>query len=194
MPVLAKFREYNLWLNGCESGVVRVRTKSLLYIAHARLRIAKRFQDVRIRDVSPLLVRGYSVGVRLLLSYSAAETMGKAIGPHVSEWKIRDDEILPALRRVGSQLREWDYVLEDNMRKHIDEFVRGERDNVRVMATALRHLMAHGHFAPAGKLSLNKAAMWAIEKLSEDLLQATENRFVAWFEKLSRTTPAKPRR
>jgi hypothetical protein len=193
MPVLAKFREYHVWLKGGESGVVRDKTRSLLNIAHARLRIAKQFEDVRIRDVSPLLVRGYSVGVRLLLSYSAAETMGKAIGPHVAEWKIRNDDILPALRRLGSHLRDWDYVLEEPLRKRIDGFVRGDCDNVRVMATALRHLMAHGHFAPAGELSLNKASTLAVEKLCDNLLHATEKRFVAWFEKVSGTSPARLR-
>lgn len=194
MPVLPQFREYNLWLKGCPNGAVRERTKSLLNIAHARLRIAKKFKDVRIHHVSPTLARGYSAGVRLLLSYSAAETMGKAIGPHVTEWRIIDADILPVLRRMGSHLREWDYVLDDTVRKRIDEFVRGEGDNVRVMATALRHLIAHGHFAPAGKLSLNKASTQAVEKLSQDLWEATERRFVAWFEKVSGTTPARLRR
>jgi hypothetical protein len=188
------FREYNLWLKSGGRRAVRDKTRSLLNIAHARLRIAKQFEDVRIRDVSPLLVRGYSTGVRLLLSYSAAETMGKAIGPHVAEWKIRDDGILPALRQLGSHLRDWDYVLEEPLRKRIDGFVRGDCDNVRVMATALRHLVAHGHFAPAGKLSLNNASALAVEKLCDDLLRATEKRFVAWFEKVSGTTPARPRR
>jgi hypothetical protein len=68
MPVLAKFREYHVWFKGQEGGVVRKRTKSLLNTAHARLRVAKQFQDVRIQDVSPLLVSGYSAGIRLLLT------------------------------------------------------------------------------------------------------------------------------
>jgi hypothetical protein len=84
--------------------------------------------------------------------------------------------------------------LEEPLRKRIDGFVRGDCDNVRVMATALRHLVAHGHFAPAGKLSLNNASALAVEKLCDDLLRATEKRFVAWFEKVSGTTPARPRR
>ena len=85
-------------------------------------------------------------------------------------------------------------MLDKTSRDRIDEFVRGEHDNVCVMATALRHLMAHGHFAPAGKLSMTAAVTKAVEKLGDDLLHVTEKRFVAWFEKVSRTNPATPRR
>lgn len=166
MPILSHYREYNVWLKGCSSGAVRERTRTLLNIAYARLRIAHRFESVRIHQVSPSLVKGYSAGVRLLLCYSAAETMGKAIGPHVTDWRISNDDILPPLRRMGSHLKEWDYALDHKIRKKVDEFARGETNNVRVMATALRHLMAHGHFAPAGKLSLNKSSTQAVQKLS----------------------------
>lgn len=100
--------------------------------------------------------------------------MGKAIGTHVSDWDIRDEEILPALRRVGSQLRGRDHVLEDPTRKHIDKFVYCDSDDVRVIATALRRLMTHGHFAPAGKLPLTAAAIKAVERLSLDLTVETE--------------------
>lgn len=112
----------------------------------------------------------------------------------MKQWSIADESILPPLRRMGSQLRNWDYVLDKTTRERVDEFVQGNHDNVCVMATALRHLMAHGHFAPAGKLSLTKASTVAVETLCDDLMHATEKRFVQWFERVSRTTPATPRR
>ena len=108
MATLPMFREYCIWLKTVEPSTVPPRTKSMLNIAHARLRLAKRFTGVRIQEASPSLVRGYSAGVRLLLCYSAAETMGRAIGPGMKQWSIADDSILPPLRRMGSQLRKWD--------------------------------------------------------------------------------------
>lgn len=68
MSTLPMFREYCIWLKTAQDGGVPLRTKSLLNIAHARLRVAKRFAGVRIHKASPSLVRGYSVGVRLLLT------------------------------------------------------------------------------------------------------------------------------
>jgi len=194
MATLPMFREYCIWLKTVEDGAVPTRTKSLLNIAHARLRVAKQFAGVRIHKASPTLVRGYSVGVRLLLCYSAAETMGRAIGPGIKLWSITNESIGPELRRIGSHLRKWDYVLDKTTREQVDAFVQGDHDNICMIAAALRHLMAHGHFAPAGKLSMTPAATKAVETLCDDLVQATERRFVGWFNGASRTTPARPRR
>jgi hypothetical protein len=194
MTPLPMFREYCIWLKTVDDDIVPLRTRSMLNIAHARLRVAKRFAGVRIERASPSLVRGYSVGVRLLLSYSAAETMGRAIGPSVKQWTIADESIRLQLQRTGSQLRNWDFVLDEKTRARVDGFVRGEHDNVCVVATALRHLMAHGHFAPAGKLSMTAPATKAVETLCEHLLAATEQRFVRWFQETTDTTRATPRR
>jgi hypothetical protein len=188
------FRDYCIWVKAVDDDIVPLRTRSMLNIAHARLRVAKRFAGVRIDKASPSLVRGYSVGVRLLLSYSAAETMGRAIGPSVKQWAIADESIRLQMQRTGSQLRNWDFVLDKKTRDKVDGFVRGEHDNVCVIATALRHLMAHGHFAPAGKLAMTAAATKAVETLCEHLLAATEQRFVSWFEETTRTTRATPPR
>lgn len=194
MSILPMFREYCIWLKTVEDGIVPLRTKSLLNIAHARLRVAKRFAGVRIHKASPALVRGYSVGVHLLLCYSAAETMGRAIGPSLKHWSMADETILPQLRRMGSQLRNWDFVLDKKTRDRVDGFVRGEHDNVFVMATALRHLMAHGHFAPGGKLSMTAAATKAVETLCCHLTTATERRFSRWWGETINTSPATPQR
>jgi hypothetical protein len=54
--------------------------------------------------------------------------------------------------------------------------------------------MAHGHFAPAGSLSLTAAATKAVETLCGHLSTATEQRFREWFQETTETTPATPRR
>jgi hypothetical protein len=45
--------------------------------------------------------------------------------------------------------------------------------------------MAHGHFAPAGKIGLRKKEVEAIVSLSYDLIAETERRFASWFESVS---------
>jgi hypothetical protein len=194
MPTLPMFREYCIWLKTVDDDIVPIRTRSLLNIAHARLRVAKRFAGVRIDKASPSLVKGYSAGFRLLLSYSAAETMGRAIGPSVKQWSVADESILLPLRRIGGQLRNWEIVLDKKTRNRVDGFVRADNDNIFVIATALRHLMAHGHFAPAGKLSLTAVAIKAVETLCGHVTTKTEQRFGSWFEETTGTTHATPRR
>jgi hypothetical protein len=62
-----------------------------------------------------------------------------------------------------------------------------QNDNIRLPATALRHLMAHGHFAPAGKIALNKGDVEAVKTLSHDLIAETELKFAIWFESVCGT-------
>lgn len=185
MPVLPLFRDFTLWLKTEQPDHLPEQAVSRLYRAHARLRVAKRFDGIRLRGLSPKLVNGYSAGVHLLLSYSAAESMGGAIGRHVTTWSMRNPEIVVPLRRISAELKEWPIGLKDNVKKQLAEFVLEKNDNIRVPATALRHLMAHGHFAPAGRIALDKRDVEAVATLSRDLVAETERRFAVWFEGVS---------
>lgn len=185
MPVLPLFREFTVWLKTEQPNHLPEQAVSRLYRAHARLRVAKRFDGIRLLGLSTRLVNGYSAGVHLLLSYSAAESMGGAIGRHVTTWSMRNPEIVVPLRRISAELKEWPIGLKDNVKKQLAEFVLEQNDNIRVPATALRHLMAHGHFAPAGKIALDKRDVEAVETLSRDLIAETERKFAIWFENVS---------
>lgn len=185
MPVLPLFREFTVWLKTERPDHLPEQAVSRLYRAHARLRVAKRFDGIRLLGLSTRLVNGYSAGVHLLLSYSAAESMGNAIGRHVTTWSIRNPEIVVPLRRISAELKEWPIGLKDNVKKQLAEFVLEQNDNIRVPATALRHLMAHGHFAPAGKIALDKRDVKAVKTLSRDLIAETERKFAIWFQSVS---------
>jgi hypothetical protein len=185
MPVLPLFREFTIWIKTERPDHLPEQAVSQLYRAHARLRVAKRFDGIRLRGLSDTLVAGYSAGVRLLLAYSAAETMGGAIGRHVTTWTIRNAAIVGTMRRISADLKDWPIGLNDHVKEQLADFVLEHNDNVRIPATALRHLMAHGHFAPAGKIALRKKEIEAVEKLSDDLISETERRFASWFESVS---------
>ena len=73
MPVLPLFREFTVWLKTEQPVHLPEQAVARLYRAHARLRVAKRFDGIRLLGLSTKLVNGYSAGVHLLLSYSAAE-------------------------------------------------------------------------------------------------------------------------
>ncbi len=52
--------------------------------------------------------------------------------------------------------------------------------DVRIPATALRVMVAHGSFTPTGTDSLTKAGADALQRLSDVLLKECERRFGAW--------------
>jgi len=186
MPVLPSFREFTIWLKTERPDHLPEQAVARLYRAHARLRVAKRFDGIRLRGLSDTLVAGYSAGVRLLLAYSAAETMGGAIGDSIKNWKIKNDEIVTPLRRISAALKDWPIGLDTKIKSHLAEFVNEKNDNIRIPATAIRHLMAHGHFAPAGRIALTKSDVKVVETLSGNLINETERRFVSWFKAKSK--------
>jgi hypothetical protein len=53
-------------------------------------------------------------------------------------------------------------------------------DDVRVAATALRVMVAHGSFTPTGTDALTKTGADALQRLSDVLLQQCEQRFASW--------------
>jgi hypothetical protein len=187
MPVLAHFREYCAWIKSDKPAGVPKTTRDLINTAHARLRIAKRFRSLEIERVSETLSRGYSAGILVLLSYSAAETMGSAVGEEVKTWEITNAEIAPPLRRIAGRLIESPGGLKPGVIAQLEHFADGRNHNVRIVATALRHQIAHGHFAPAGKLSLAISGSIAVEKLCAVLNDETERRFAEWFLKKTRS-------
>lgn len=186
MPVLPMFREFTIWLKTEQRDHLPEQAVSRLYRAHARLRVAKRFDGVRLRGLSQTLVSGYSAGVRLLLAYSAAESLGGAIGDSVKAWNMRDDAIVTQLRRISATLKDWPIGLDKKIKTQLADFVHEKNDNIRIPATALRHLMAHGHFAPAGKIGLKRQEIEAVEALSDNLITESERKFAAWFESIGR--------
>jgi hypothetical protein len=185
MAVLPHFREFNLWLKISERPGIPSSAISKLYRAHARHRVAKGFRDVRIHEASDALLRGYSVGIRTFLCYSAAEAMGAAIEKHVTRWTIYDENIAPALRRLAEPLRDRTDVLKGAARSDLIKFVDREHNNVRVFATAFRHLVAHGDFTPTGTGMMTVAGATAVLRLGDLMLKESEQQFAAWFNRIS---------
>ncbi len=111
--------------------------------------------------------------------------MGGAIGRHITNWTIYHPELVTPLRRISKELKEWLVGLNNGVKAQLTDFVLERHDNVRVPATALRHLMAHGHFAPAGKIALRKTEIIAVETLCDDLIAEIERRFAGWLDGVS---------
>ena len=77
--------------------------------------------------------------------------------------------------KLGSPVRTWSTVRQ--------LFMDGDID-IRIPATALRVMVAHGSFTPTGTDSLTKAGAEALQRLSDVLLQECERRFGAWLHEM----------
>ena len=119
--------------------------------------------------------------MRLLAAYSAAELLGQATDDKVINWKIKDPKLASALRKSLSRANgsAHDIFSDARLRDRLDRFMLGD-DDVRVAATALRVMVAHGSFTPTGVDALTKTGADALQQLSDVLLQECERRFGIW--------------
>lgn len=182
MPTLPEFREFTIWLKAKKRPHVAESTLRKLYRARARHKVAKQFRGLRLDKASAALVRGYSIGMRLFLCYSAAEAIGGALGRHVGVWDLRDESLEAPLRRIATPLPQRDDVLSKGVRQSVSAFLAHDHNNLRVVATALRHLIAHGEFTPTGNGLMTKSGADALTRLGDHLLAESERQFIAWFE------------
>jgi hypothetical protein len=197
MAALDGFREFLLWHKAQPAPVVSEKMLARLYRSHARLRVARRFFGMDIRPASEALVRGYNAGMGLFLTYSGAEALGDVVERHVTSWVIRDAELTGPLRKMALPLVEREDVIKPKLRRELLLFCDGQHENVRVVATALRHLVAHGDFSPTGLKAMSRAGANAIGTLSCLLGDECGRQFRVWSEALQETTgttPAMPRR
>ena len=160
-------------------------TRAALNRFYARYRLALKFEAVHAHGYSERAMRGYATRLRLLAAYSAAELLGEATDEKVVGWEIKDPKLAVVLRKslsraTGSQK---DVFSDARLKRRLDQFMTGD-DDVRVAATALRVMVAHGRFTPTGTDSLTKAGAEAIQRLSDVLLQECERRFGAWLHEM----------
>ena len=158
-------------------------TRRQLNRFYARYRLAARFDAVHAHGYSEKSLRGYAAGLRLLAAYSAAELLGEAIAGKITSWEIPDPALAMALRRVLLRPATDSRGLfsQEGLRKKLQLFMEGD-SNVRIAATALRVMVAHGIFTPAGTDSLTKTGAEALQRLSDALLKECEQRFGAWLQ------------
>ena len=141
---------------------------------------------------TPALVRGYSEGIRLMLAYSASDLLGSAIKKKVDTWSLCDKSQADLLRGIARGIPLANAgVTNKELVLDLERFVNGETDNIRIVATALRHMMAHGHFTPTGQKTMTKAGAAALQGLSLSLLNECERLFVEWVDRLDLETAGK---
>jgi hypothetical protein len=176
--------EWKKFCTACRAdgaGFCSSETRATMNRFYARYRLALGFEAVHVRGYSEQALRGYTAGLRLLAAYSASEVLGRATDNEIPNWGIIDPKLATGLRKslAGATANASGIFANRNLKKRLDPFMEGD-DDVRVAATALRVMVAHGTFTPTGTDSLTKAGAHALQQLSDVLLQQCDQRFNAW--------------
>jgi hypothetical protein len=150
----------------------------------ARYRAAQSFQSVFFMQLSEKVSDGYSSGMHLLLSYSAFELCCKASGVKPDKHTVgifsgNEQKALKNIRRLyapGSEsYKLFNHELTNRyLFEAVDNFIKGESDNIQPVCAAVRHLIAHGHWTPTGSSTLTVAARTALEDMARSLLFASD--------------------
>lgn len=145
----------------------------------ARHRLATKLVNLHAEGFSEQSLRGYTAGLRLMLAYSAAEMLGGALGKPVTEWEIKEPQLALLLRSVLNRAgaRKDAIFSKDQLKSRLDDFLKGSTDDVRIAATALRVMVAHGSFTPSGTDSLTVKGSQAISQLTDLMLKTAEKHF-----------------
>lgn len=189
---LAGWKQFCAGCRAAGDGFCSPETRASLNRFYARYRLALKFEAVHAHGYSERAMRGYTAGLRLLVAYSAAELLGEATDDKVVGWEIKAPKLAAALRKSLSRpAGNVNGVFSDpRLRKRLDRFMASD-DDVRVAATALRVMVAHGSFTPTGTDALTKTGADSLQRLSDVLLQECEHRFATWLhDKLAKHAEA----
>lgn len=165
--------------NKANDSIVKPDTLAKLNRFRARHRLATKLVGLHAEGFSEQTLRGYTAGVRLILAYSAAEILGNALNKSVAEWEINEPQLALSLRKVLSRAGASKDTLfsKEQIKSRLDDFLKGTTDGVRIAATALRIMIAHGSFTPSGTDSLTVKGAQAISQLTDLMLKTAEKHF-----------------
>jgi hypothetical protein len=162
----------------------------------ARYNLASKFHSIEATGITRKTLRGYEVGLRLMLAYTAAELLCEATGGHVGRMKIEDTLLSKKLRAMLIRYAK-SKDNEDRTIKNISKVIKSSnainefnlfmknnnRTNVRIVATVLRIAMAHGPYSPYAFDVNTTSDAATINHLSKKLLMKCQQDFNEWFKK-----------
>ena len=150
----------------------------------ARYRAAASFQYAEFMKMSQRSVSGYSVGMKLLLSYSAFEYACAAsnIDHNLHQILIEDsiksqvfkkiDKVFGVHTDARRNLRT--SITSKKLLSKVDDFFEGRSQNLQPICASLRHMIAHGQWTPTATNTLTRECKLLFEQLSQQLLKGSD--------------------
>jgi hypothetical protein len=149
-----------------------------------RYRVARAFIGINAPEIGERTVRGYAVGMKLLLAYSAFDEIRTVrnllpkIKPPKGSYtkiiskvlanKLRENEELNHLLKISTA------VNNKNLVEQVSLFFENKNDDVMCIATGLRNTFAHGVFTAAGAGLTTKRKQKIIDELANAVLDMTD--------------------
>ena len=150
-----------------------------------RYRMARAFVGINAPDIGERTVRGYAVGMKLLLAYSAFDEIRltrnaflklrlnrgeytKIVHTNLAN-KLRKNEELENLLKIASAVKN------PSLKNDIELFFKNQNDDVMCIATGLRNACAHGVFTAAGAGLTTKRKQKQIDELANAVLDMTDD-------------------
>ena len=151
-----------------------------------RYRLAKSFVGIDAKEVGKTLI-GYEAGMKVFLAYTAyedliyaAQELGIENVKAKNENTILNKELAEQLLKntnlmkfVRNNLRDEDTLL----KVRIEEFIRGETNDVLFLALAIRNFYAHGIFTATRGGVTKKSDKALYYRLADEVLKYCDKRF-----------------
>jgi hypothetical protein len=161
----------------------------------ARHRLATKLTGIHAEGISEQTLRGYTAGLKLMLAYSAAEILGSALDKPVTQWEIKESQLALSLRNVLNRAGTSRDILfsKGQLKSRLENFLEERTDDVRIAATALRVMVAHGSFTPSGTDSLTIKGAQIVFQLANLILKTAEEHFADYITKEIKKLSSNPR-
>ena len=158
----------------------------------ARYRLARAFNGIDADGYAEDTTDAYGAVLKVFLAYSALEQFHKAVKPtkprqHLSE-RWAECAVSPAV-----SLRESEAIIQfliktvshNKLRDQLIAFQQGKHDNVLIVATALRHAVAHGFMSVHPEGTSARVSKIFCQQLSRMLLSISNQSFINLLKSLS---------
>ena len=160
----------------------------------SRYRVAKSFKGVILEDFNHKTVEGYNALFKLFLAWSAFEQFLKLMGLPQNHTEIKQlfDEY--DATTLCNKIKQYDkkdnfylFLLSQvngSHRVEIEKLLKGKALNSSYLASAIRHIFAHGQLTPHANKSRPRNVMRICDAISEFLLQIMDAEFTKRIDKI----------
>ena len=179
------YKEYELLLKSNPKPIPKLIKEKLNRFPY-RYRLAKSFVGLDAKEVGKTLI-GYEAGMKVFLAYTAYEDLiDAAVKLNVENVKKKyDNEIqnkeLALLLMKNTKMVEFvrENILDDGelLIAKMEDFIRGNSNDVLFLALAIRNFYAHGVFTATKGGVRNKSDKALYFKLANEVLRYCDKRF-----------------
>lgn len=155
----------------------------------SRLKVAVSFEGIKLKDTSEKTIIGYNAFFQVILTYSAFENFTQILGykkvydPELEQKFLEKQNPVTLLETLYQNDPDWKLIdflhekVNDKLKIKLMAIKNKETQNLIPLATAIRHIFAHGHLsANANKINPIKVAK-ICRAISDSLLKFMDDEF-----------------